>query len=891
MIGARLGPYEITAKLGEGGMGEVYRATDTKLEREVAIKVLPSGLTADKERLARFEREARLLARLHHPNIASIFGMEDDAGTRALVMELVDGPTLADRLAAGPLPVDEVVEIARQIAEALEDAHEKGIIHRDLKPQNVKTPAGEKVKVLDFGLAKAMDPMASSSSGPLTASPTLLPAPTITGAHETQLGVVLGTAAYMAPEQAKGRPVDRRADIWAFGVLLWEMLTGRHLFAGETVAETIGYVMTREPDLAALPRETPPALLDLVARCLVRDPRRRLQAIGEARLILEDVESGSSPVAAERPTTRRAVAWSVLAVIAAVAATAGVTSWLWRLRRPPAPSEPRPVLRLSLPLPKEYPLEFVGGSPLGLENTAFDVSADGSRLVYLTRTSEFTGIVAYDLDTGKAQPLDGTADAYRPVLAPDAQWVAFLAEGRLKRIPYRGGQVDDLAPAPAAYNLSLGRDGKLYWISQEGLIAARMSPVLGAPVETVLKPCACTLFREGMEPGEFIVGGKAHTNVVLRRPDGSEKPLGIATGDARVLADGTLLYTQRGRLMARRGDAETGGGAAEAKTVLDGLRTANVGYGQYVVSATGTLAYVAGGEAGLASLVRRDASGRERALPFEAAYYGAMDATPDGSRIVIASTDGSSRLRVLDVATATTQFIDAASPPLGPVFSVDRAHVDAAVRVGDGWQVVEYAIASAAPPRTLTSSPARLYPGGWSHDGRYLVLGVDEDSQSWLSIWDRGDGKVKPLTEPGKERLWAAAFSPDDRYVAYTAVGESGSEVYVMPFPAGDRRWLVSGGAGEEPVWRRDASQLVFRRGQEWYGVSYEGAAEFRFDAPRLLFRGPYLNIVGMEYRVLADGSMVLLESTSPERGADHLNVIINWLADVRRKLSTERAS
>ena len=325
MIGQRIGAYEITAKLGEGGMGEVYRATDSRLEREVAIKVLPAAFTADADRLARFEREARLLAQLHHPNIASIFGLEESGGIRALVMELVEGPTLADRLERGALSVEEALAIARQIAGALEAAHEKGIVHRDLKPQNIKAALDGTVKVLDFGLAKAMDSAAGSTSADPGRSPTVMNSPTLTAAHGTELGVILGTAAYMAPEQAKGRAVDRRADIWAFGVILWEMLSGRKLFAADTVAETLGYVMTREPDPAQLPRATPAALRALVARCLVRDPRHRLQAIGDARIVLEEIAARPQEEVAATPP-RRGVSPLVLAgaVAAAIAATVGI---------------------------------------------------------------------------------------------------------------------------------------------------------------------------------------------------------------------------------------------------------------------------------------------------------------------------------------------------------------------------------------------------------------------------------------------------------------------------------------------------------------------------------------------------------------------------------------
>ncbi len=879
MIGTKLGSYEITAQIGEGGMGRVYKAKDSRLGREVALKVLPEGLTQDAERLARFEREAKLLASLNHPNIAQIYGLETSGGSPALVMELVEGPTLADRLAQGSLSIDESLSVARQVAEALEEAHEKGIIHRDLKPQNVKASPEGKVKVLDFGLAKAMEPAGAAGGGAvnLTHSPTLT-----SPALGTVQGVIVGTAAYMSPEQARGRAVDKRADLWAFGVVLWEMLNGRRLFEGETVSDTLAAVLRADVDFDALPAATPPALRRLLRRLLERNPKNRLHDIADARILLQEVEAGAGPEEADGVASgwRRARLAGALLVVAM--ATAAATWWLAARRPAPAPAGHDPVLRLELPLPSRYPIDFIGGQPLGLEQTALDVSQDGSRLVYVTKSTGFSGIVALDLDSGDHRPLAGTAGAYRPVLSPDGQWVAFLADGRLKRIPYAGGGVDDLAAAPVASDLSWGRDGKLYWLGQEGDVAWRMAPALGSPVETLMTSCGCAIVRQGPEPGELILVRKRGGVVRVDR-DGHETPLGIEGGDVRALRDGILLFTGFGRLMAAR--SAGGGDVGRPQAVLDGLRTSTLGTGQFAVSGNGTLVYAGGGDVRRAHLVIRDRSGSERTLPFEAFTYGALDSSPDGSRIVVGSSDASPRLRVLDVTSGTTQFIEAAGSPVGPTFSPDGAHVDAGVRVGDGWQLVEYAIASAAPPKILASSPHRLYPGGWSQDGRYLALGESGDGQSWISIWDRQGGELRRLISATDALLWAPVFSPDDRYIAYTAVGATGSEVYVMPFPGGDRRWLVSAGTGEEPQWRRDASRLVFRRGRSWYGVSYEDRDTFTFGAPQLLFEGPYLNIGGMEYRILADGSALLLRSESGEESVDRLNVVVNWLDEVRRKL------
>ncbi len=412
LIGTRLGSYEITAKLGEGGMGEVYRATDTRLKRDVAIKVLPPGFTEDKERLARFEREAQLLAQLQHPNIASIFGLEESGGVRALVMELVEGPTLAERLEAGPLPIAESLSVSSQIAQALEEAHEKGIVHRDLKPQNVKASIEGKVKVLDFGLEKAMDPTGgASSAADLARSPTLLNSPTLTAVQGTQLGVILGTAAYMAPEQARGGAIDKRADIWSFGVVVYEMLCGRSLFAGETVTDTLAAVLTREVDWNALPAATPAAIRGLLRRCLERNPKNRLRDIGDARLVIDEVIRGGSAIETERTiaaprhsTSRQVVAaWVAAGIFAAIGI--GLGAFVWR-QRSAAPTVPR--------------FEKLTYAPQFISNARF--AADG-RTVVLSAAREGNTSELFVRHPEDPQP--------RTLGRPDTQLLAVSSKGEL----------------------------------------------------------------------------------------------------------------------------------------------------------------------------------------------------------------------------------------------------------------------------------------------------------------------------------------------------------------------------------------------------------------------------------------------------------------------------
>ncbi|MGE4190357.1 MAG: protein kinase, partial [Thermoanaerobaculia bacterium] len=664
MIGSRLGNYGITAKLGEGGMGEVWRATDTRLDREVAIKVLPAAFTADPERLARFEREAKLLAQLHHPHIASIFGLEESDGVRALVMELVEGPTLAERIGRGALPVDEALPIARQIAEALEAAHEKGIVHRDLKPQNIKlTPEGA-VKVLDFGLAKAMEPAAVGSSSEPGRSPTLMNSPTLTAAG-TQLGMILGTAAYMAPEQARGGIADKRVDIWAFGVVLFEMLTGEGLFLEGSVVDTLSAVMRKPIELENLPAGTPPALRRLLRRCLERNPKNRLHDIADARIVIDEVLAGGSdpevvvaPPAATTAAPRRV--WPmVLAVAAALAAGAVVDRWL-----APASAPDEPDARWALAIPDGYSLS-------NAEFPQIAISDDGRlQAAVVVDDTDTPRILLRDRNEFVARVVPDTERAHTPFFSPDARWIAFYRDSSLYKVPVAGGPPIRLAEASGqTRGATWSRDGHIYF-TQDSVGGLFRVPEQGGAVTAATELDEARDERthrwpQALPDGSavlFTCDTQASTEYY---DDARIEAVRPATGERRVLVEGSsqgryapgghLIFARGGALYAIDFDEKALEVRGSPTLVAQGVAT-DVGSGavQFATAAVGTAIWAPGGNTASYRLVWIDRDGTETATTIPEAPYGEIELSPDGRRAALVGGEGGvSDLWVADLERGT----------------------------------------------------------------------------------------------------------------------------------------------------------------------------------------------------------------------------------------------
>jgi serine/threonine-protein kinase len=806
--------YRIVSKLGEGGMGAVFRATDTKLNRDVAIKILPDAFAADPDRLARFAREAQVLASLNHPNIAAIYGLEE----RALVLELVDGPTLADRIAQGPIAVDEALAIARQMAEALEYAHDRGIVHRDLKPANVKVTPDGRVKVLDFGLAKALggDP----TSGDPASSPTLT-------MRATMAGLIIGTAGYMAPEQAKGKPVDRRADIWAFGVVLVEMLTGRMMYTGETVSETLASVIKDQPDLTGLPSETPAAIRRLLRRCLDKDPRRRLQSIGEARIAIDDAPAEEVAPAPVALVPARPARWplAALAVCAIVAIALGVA--LWRVTRPVE----RRMMRFSVDL---GPDSLRGGLATAV------ISPDGARLAYIVRgAAGMPQIATRLLDQTAATPLSGTDNVELPFFSPDSQWIGFFADGKMKKISVQGGAAvtlcDTNGPPRGA---SWAEDGFII-VNLDNNRLARV-PAAGGKPEIVGEPEKhgerTWRWPQVLDKGETVLFTGTGMAVGSGYEDANIEALSLKTGQVKVvqrggyfgryLPSGHLTYLHQGTMFAVPFDLDRLESLGAPVPVLEDVAgVAAQGGGQLDFSQTGTLVYLSGkGSDAIWTLSWIDASGKGEVVWAAPSAILGPKLSPDGKRI--AGTIGPD-VYVYDIARAasTRLTFNPASQNRRAVWAPDGKHLVYTAREGNGFALSWIRADGSNQAQkifTLQNMPnGILYAGSFSPDGRRLAVVQPKPGTGNAEI------VIVPLAPADADRLTAGApepflsdpggqgepaFSPDGRWIAYTAFETSGGQVFVRPYPAAAAggRWQISTLGGRFPVWAPNGSELYY---------------------------------------------------------------------------------
>jgi len=914
LIGQSIAHFRVTEKIGAGGMGEVYRATDSRLNRDVALKIVPAALANDEQRMARFEREAQLLAALNHPHIATIHGLEEAGATRALVMELVPGPTLADRIAQGPVPLEEALTIAKQIAEALEYAHERGIIHRDLKPANIKlTPDGQ-VKLLDFGLAKAMED--SPAVQDISNSPTL-------SAVATRAGIILGTAAYMSPEQAKGKPVDRRADIWSFGVVLYEMLSGKTLYTGETAPETMAHVITKEPEWGALPATTPGRIRRLLERCLTKDPKRRLRDIGEARIAIEDylanpgaeaaarAVSGMAIPTATEPRWKLVLPWAGMAVFA-LAAIVGI----WR------PWTRGSSVRQNL----SVRLNSVLGVD-GILNTDFGASAvlspDGTRIVYVVRApGGVQRLYVRSLDQLQATALSGTEGGWDPFFSPDGEWIGFFAGGTLKKISVHAGGAITICEAANPRGGSWGEDGTIVLepIATGGLY--RVSAA-GGKAEEITKLDAGAASSTHRWP-KILPGGKAvlfttATDVntfadasleIVELPSGARKTVYRGGFYGQYVKSGHVLFEHDGTLFAMPFDLNRLEPTGQAVPVVEQvLMNTERGSAQFSVSETGSLAYVQGKE--VRSLVSIDWMGKDgkfEPLRQTPGNIYTIRFSPDGKRLAMAIDDASRRdIWTYDIERDTlTRLTFGGMWNEMPVWTPDGQRIVYSVLGSNDIPNLYWKRADGAgDAQRLTESKAAQYAGSWSPDGKTLAFyAIDQGTKTGFDLYTMTmEGDEKSGWKPGEPKLFLGTpalevrpmFSPDGRWLAYMS-NESGTmEIYVRPFPGPGGKWQISSGGGYDPQWSRTSKELYYRTNDQKIMVARFTATgdSFQADKPVLWSEGQFAarGTTAINFALHPDGKRFAVLKTPGGETEQQFNKVVfvfNFFDELGRKAPTK---
>jgi len=903
--GSRLGSYEVVAQIGAGGMGEVYQAHDTRLGRDVAIKVLPEAFAHDSERLARFQREAKMLASLNHSNIATIHGLEQSNGTHYLVMELVPGGTLAERVKReGAVPIEEALAIAKQIAEALEAAHEKGIIHRDLKPANVKVTPEGKVKVLDFGLAKAFAGDVADSNP--SQSPTL-------SAVATMQGVLLGTAAYMSPEQARGKAVDKRTDIWAFGCVLYELLTGRQAFEGEDITEILAAVVKSEPDWTALPANISPSIRVLLQRCLRKDRRQRISDATDVRIEIEDAiaapkDAGAMQAAPATRGWRERLAWPTAATMTLIA----IASTIGFVLRPPKAAQPMQAIRLSAEIGADASLYTANGSSAIL-------SPDGIRLALIaTGSDQKRRIYVRSLDQLQATALSGTENADNPFFSPDGQWIGFFADGKLKKISVQGGAALTLCDAPFDFGGSWGDDGTI--VFTPNIVAlSKISSVGGTPQ---------TLTTLDKQAGEFthrwpqvLPGGKAvlFTSstgvagasfedaqiVVYSMASGQRKTVQRGGFYARYLPSGHMVYMHEGTLFAVPFDLKRLEVNGQPTPILEGVG-ANPGTGgaQFSFSETGNLVYVAGGSAVQnVSIYWMDRDGKFTPLRETPAAYYNPAFSPDGKRLALEIFDGKRRdIWVYEWERDTlTRLTFAGEANAFPIWTPDGQRIvyssqEKSIAYNLWWIRAD----GAGDAQRLTESRNLQAAGSWRPDGKVLAFSQLNPSTSGDIMTLPIEGDDKSGWKPGEPKPFVNStftegdpgFSPDGRWLAYESNESGSNEVYVRPFPGPGGKWQISTGGGVFPMWSRNGKELFYRTtDSKIMVVSYTASVDsFHADKPQLWSPGQFTGrgLGNYNFDLHPDGKrFAVLKAPGTEQGAavNKVSFIFNFFDEIRRKV------
>ncbi len=916
VIGQKLGPYEVLAKLGAGGMGEVYRATDTNLKRAVALKVLPAAVADDAEPLARFQREAEVLAALNHPNIAAIYGLERSGGVTALAMELVDGEDLSQRIARGPIPVVEALSIARQMAAALEAAHEQGIIHRDLKPANIKVREDGTVKVLDFGLAKMMDASRAEVTGQraevdVTASPTFTsPASRGQGFGEagmTGVGMILGTAAYMSPEQAKGRAPDKRSDVWAFGAVMYEMLTGQRPFDGEDMTDVLGAVARLEPNWNVLPLDLPHSVRALVQQCLAKDRRRRIGDIAAALFVLDhqDVLTPRTPAAAVQGRNR--VAWSVTAVALVALFAAGLA--LARLSRGSAAAPESVQFTIAPPQTTSFAGPAAPGTGVAAQVA---VSPDGHSIAFVAGVSGAYRIWLRPLNAASPRPIEGTEGGAFPFWSPDGQFLAFFADGKLKKVAIAGGLPIVVCDAPAGRGGSWSRDNVIIF----GATTAALMRVSGGggqptPVTTLSKGENAHRWPYFLPDGRHFLYS-AVTGACCPAPqpgqirvgslEPSEPPVTLVEVESSaILASGYLLYVRDDTLFAQRFDPDARRLLGDPAAVADRVDWETSRYASVAAAATGTLLYARSKSQTQQEIAWFDRAGQMVGSLGKSAVDVNLSLSPDEREVAIAFRSGSPPnldIWTIDlVRNLRTRVTSNAEAEGSPVWSPDGKRLAFASAAGPNGGDPDKALLfvksadGSTPEDVLLQAPSTstrpcgprqclVVPTDWSRDGQYILFTLDGAFPATNDIWALplvGDRKPFPVVASGFDSR-QAVFAPDGRWIAYVSNEAGQQDVYVQPFPGSGARHRISTNGGRNPRWRADGRELFYLADDAtMMAVPIDLTTRFDVGVPKAVFasRAPGPN---PRFAVTRDGQRFLMIARPQDATTgEALTVILNW--------------
>jgi len=875
--GTRLGSYEILAPLGSGGMGDVYRARDRKLDRDVAVKLLPEALWQDGERRSRLEREARLLAALNHPAIAAIYGLEEHEGVRFLVLELIPGETLAQKIARGPLEWKEALSLFHQIAAALEAAHQKGIIHRDLKPDNVKlTPEG-RIKVLDFGLAK--DVSENPTGENLSHSPTL--------ARGTATGVILGTAAYMSPEQARGMTVDSRTDVWAFGCCLYEALTGRKAFTGETASDILARILEREPDWEKLPAGTPASVRALLRKCLQKDPSRRLRDMWDVRVEMEEALAEPSSKPSARPERVSRPALTAAALLGAL--TAGLV--FWSFRRSPL-SEGDSLTRFAVELPAGERLRISSQGAFTMVGS-IALSPDGKTLAYIATDGVRSWLYLRRLDQLEASPMPGTEGALEPFFSPDSEWVGFTANGVLYRISVTSGERATLSQMPSIPSGASWSEGNTIVYSSSFRLN-RLQAAGGTPLEVKRGEAGVSYHFPYFLPGgedalvSVLTRQRSHIGVLSLESGELNMLAGLGEGTtAAYVATGHIVYGASGRILAVPFDLEKHEVLGDPVPVADDVYTMPGGRAFFSVSKNGDLAYVPGGEVDR-NLVFIDRDGR--VVPGSAGPRFASHPrfSPRGNLLSIGGGPGLARdIWTMDLERGTLSRLTADDQNIHSTWSPDGARIAYA----SGNRIVWRAADGSGETEVLADWERTPFPSSFSPEGSLLAF-WERNPATGLDIRVvplQGDRKPIPFLETSFNESYGT-FSPDGRFMAYTSDESGRYEVYVRPYPGPGGKVTVSTDGGAEACWSRDGKELFYRRGRQVLSVPVTTEPAFTAGKPRVLFEGDYdFGTYGdAHYDVSPDGkTFAMAEDETPP--PTRVNVVLNWGEELKRLAPASR--